>query len=66
MLASKERHMERFIHDQNIKLFKKQLDAETNEARRNMLFRLLAEEKANGKKLEAKAKEVMDRPKQPT
>jgi hypothetical protein len=58
--------MERFIHNQNMELFRKQLDAETNEARRNMLLRLLAQEEANGKRLEAKAKELTDRPKQPT
>jgi hypothetical protein len=31
-----------------------------------MLLRLLAQEEANGKELEAKAKEITDRPKQPT
>jgi hypothetical protein len=61
-----ERHMDRFIRNQNMKLFRKQLDAETNEARRNMLLRLLTQEEANGKELEIKAKEITDRPKQPT
>jgi len=58
--------MDRFIRNQNMKLFRKQLDAETNEARRNMLLRLLTQEEANGKELEIKAKEITDRPKQPT
>jgi hypothetical protein len=58
--------MERFIHNQNMKLFTKQLDGETDEARRNMLMRLLAQEETNGKELEAKSKEITDRPKQPT
>ena len=58
--------MERFIHKQNMELFRKQLDAETNEARRNMLLRLLAQEEANGKRLEAKAKEIMIGPSQHT
>jgi hypothetical protein len=58
--------MERFIHKQNMELFRKQLDAETNEARRNMLLRLLAQEETNGKRLEAKAKEITIRPSQPT
>jgi hypothetical protein len=58
--------MERFIHNQNMKLFTKQLDAEIDEARRNMLMRLLAQEETNGKELEAKSKEITDRPKQPT
>ena len=48
--------MERFIHKQNMQLFTKQLDAEANEVRRNMLLRLLAQEEANGKRLEAKTK----------
>ena len=58
--------MERFIHKQNMELFRKQFDAETNEARRNMLLRLLAQEEANGKRLEAKAKEITIGPSQHT
>jgi hypothetical protein len=38
--------MERFIHRQNLKLLKKQLEAPTDDARRRMLLRLLAEEEA--------------------
>lgn len=49
--------MERFIHNQNIKLFKKQLEAPTNEAQRQMLLRLLAEEQAKGEQLAAKPKQ---------
>lgn len=50
--------MERFIHNQNIKLFKKQLEAPTDEAQRKMLLRLLAEEQAKGgSRLAAKPKQ---------
>ena len=48
--------MERFIHDQNIKLFKEQLEAPINEAKRKMLLRLLAQEEAKGEQLVAKPK----------
>lgn len=65
-VIGRKQHMELFIHKQNMELFRKQLDAETNEARRNMLLRLLAQEGANGKRLEAKAKEITIRPRQPT
>jgi hypothetical protein len=46
--------VESFIHRENIKLFKKQLEAPTNEAQRKMLLRLLAEEKAKAEQLRAK------------
>ena len=65
-VIGRKQHMERFIHKQNMELFRKQLDAETNEARRNMLLRLLAQEEANGKRLEAKAKEITIGPSQHT
>ncbi len=43
--------MERFIHRQNLKLLKKQLEAPTDDARRRMLLRLLAEEEAKNEQL---------------
>jgi hypothetical protein len=43
--------MERFIHRQNLKLLKKQLEAPTDEAQRRMLLRLLAEEEAKNEQL---------------
>ena len=46
--------MERFIHDQNIKLFKEQLEAPITEAKRKMLLRLLAQEEAKGEQLVTK------------
>jgi hypothetical protein len=38
--------LENFVHDQNIKTFREQLEAPTNEAQRKMLLMLLAEEEA--------------------
>jgi len=35
-----------FVHLENIKNFEKQLETETDPARRELLFKLLAEEKA--------------------
>jgi hypothetical protein len=43
--------MERFIHRENLKLFRQQLEATTDEARRRMLLRLLAEEEAKNDQL---------------
>ena len=43
--------MQHFIHRENLKLLKKQLEATTDEARRRMLLRLLAEEEAKGEQL---------------
>jgi hypothetical protein len=49
--------LESFVHRQNLKLFKKQLEAPTNEAQRTMLLRLLAQEQAKGERLVAKPKQ---------
>lgn len=38
--------MERFIHRQNLELFRKQLAETTDESKRRMLEKLLAEEQA--------------------
>jgi hypothetical protein len=43
--------VESFVHRQNLKLLKKQLEAPANEAQRKMLLRLLAEEEAKGEQL---------------
>jgi hypothetical protein len=43
--------MQHFIHRENLKLLKKQLEATTDEARRRMLLRLLAVEEAKGEQL---------------
>ena len=47
--------MEHFIHRQNLKLLKKQLEAPTDEAKRRMVLSLLAEEEAKAPTLEAKS-----------
>lgn len=38
--------MERFIHNENIRRYRKLLEEETDEARRNAIRKLLAEEEA--------------------
>ena len=38
--------MEKFIHDQNLALFKRRIDEAKDEVTRKMLMRLLAEEQA--------------------
>jgi hypothetical protein len=38
--------MERFIHNENIRRYRKLLEEETNEEKRNTIRRLLAEEEA--------------------
>jgi len=43
--------MQHFIHRENLKLLKKQIEATTDDARRRMLLRLLAEEEAKGEQL---------------
>jgi hypothetical protein len=43
--------VESFVHRQNLKLLKKQLEAPANEAQRKMLLRLFAEEEAKGEQL---------------
>jgi len=43
--------MERFIHRENLKLFRQQLETTTDEARRRMLLKLLAEEEAKNEQL---------------
>jgi hypothetical protein len=43
--------MEHFIHRENLKLFRQQLEATTDEDRRRMLLRLLAEEEAKNEQL---------------
>jgi hypothetical protein len=39
--------MKKFVHDENMKLFRKQLDETTDPEKRRVLLKLLAEEKAN-------------------
>ena len=46
---------ERFVHRQNLKLLKEQLEAPINETQRKVLLRLLVEEEAKAEALEAKA-----------
>jgi hypothetical protein len=58
--TGKERRMqstcdERFVHRQNLKLLKEQLEAPVNETQRKVLLRLLVEEEAKAEALEAKA-----------
>ena len=40
--------MNKFVHDENIKLFRKRLAETTDPEQRRVLLRLLAEEEANG------------------
>ena len=42
------RSMENFIHTENLKLLKKQLETSTDDAQRKALARLLAKEEAKG------------------
>jgi hypothetical protein len=44
------RSMENFIHTENLKLLKKQLETSTDDAQRKVLLRLLAEEEAKGER----------------
>jgi hypothetical protein len=53
--------MQHFIHRENLKLLKKQLEATTDEARRWMLLRLLAEEEAKGEQLGEEGEKEADR-----
>jgi hypothetical protein len=47
--------VESFIHRENIKNFKKRVEASTDDAQRTTLLRLLAEEKAKAEHSTAKA-----------
>jgi hypothetical protein len=47
--------VESFIHSENIKNFKKRLEAPTDDTQRKMLLTLLAEEEAKGEQLVAEA-----------
>jgi hypothetical protein len=38
--------MEEYIHDENLKIFRRQLELAKDDARRQLLLRLLAEEEA--------------------
>lgn len=38
--------MEEFVHGENLKIFRRQLDLAKDDARRNLLLKLLAEEEA--------------------
>ena len=38
--------MKKFVHDENMKVFRKQLDETTDPEKRRVLLKLLAEEKA--------------------
>ena len=51
--------VESFIHSENIKNFKKRLEAPTDDTQRKMLLTLLAEEGAKGEQLVAEA-EIAD------
>lgn len=42
---------EKFIHEENIRIFKKRLEAASDETQRRMLLTLLAEEEAKGAQL---------------
>jgi len=46
---------EKFIQEENLKIFKKRLETASDEARRRMLLRLLAGEEANGARLANRA-----------
>jgi hypothetical protein len=46
---------EKFIQEENLKIFKKRLETASDEARRRMLLRLLAEEAAKGARLANRA-----------
>jgi hypothetical protein len=43
--------VESFVHSENIKSFKKQLEVATDDAQRKMLLRLLAQEEAKAEQL---------------
>jgi hypothetical protein len=47
MCSPDEPPMKNFIHEENMKLFRKQLDETTDPEKRQMLLKLLAEEEAN-------------------
>ena len=47
--------VESFIHSENIKNFKKRLEAPTDDTQREMLLTLLAEEEAKGEQWVAEA-----------
>ena len=54
--------MEKFINRENIKIFKQRLEAVTDEAQRQTLLKLLAEEKAKSQQLsEGEAKTMTKR-----
>lgn len=48
--------VEKFVHEENIKLFRKRLEATTDEAQRKTLMKLLAEEEAKAARLAREAK----------
>jgi hypothetical protein len=48
--------MERFIHNENLKLWRRQLSETTDPKKRSLLLKLISEEEAREDEIEARAK----------
>jgi hypothetical protein len=54
--------MERFIHNENLKLWRRQLSEATDPKKRSLLLNLIANEEAREDEIEARAKSAKSQP----